>query len=253
VTEPEASAQKRKAEWQSLTYDQVRDLIGKIPGMPEEAVDPLTIAVVLCGPMPQPLRDTWRKNSGYIRDVLQAMSAVGYDRELLQALLDAWLAIEQRRLFSLETVTHIPRSVFFPGEFPDDPPSQEGERSLERYGPVRGIKEHTNDLLVLGMGVLIECGCPRAQSKARRTKVTDAANTSPKSAAELMVQVLEVAWSDREGTESQRNPAALNQRYSRAKKRLSRLPRENAISLLEAHKKKHSNFATRLVWVRRIA
>jgi hypothetical protein len=122
---------------------------------------------------------------------------------------------------------------------------------LERVGPGRGIKEHSNDLLQLGVGVLKECGCPLAPSKARRGKATDAASTSPNTAVEPMVQVLEATWSDREGNENQRDPDSLRQQYSRAKKARHGLPLENPISLLNAHRKKHHNFGTRLVWVRR--
>jgi len=273
MEEPKTAAQEEKGTWRALTYDEVRAMIGKIPGMPEKAVDPLAIAVVLCGPMPQPLRDAWRQNTDHVKAVLTAMITVNYDLELLQALFDVWATLEQRRSFILLTTTSVFNTDIQPEEFPpgdeEFPPGDEGslfptglvyqetveptgEMSLERWRPRIGVREHTADLLVLGVGVLIECGCHLAPSRAHRTQETDVAHTRPKSAVELMADVLDTVWSDREGDEDPRDPDTLRQRYSREKKKPRGFPLENPISLLNAHKNKRRNFGTRLVWVRQI-
>jgi hypothetical protein len=202
----------RATRWDSLSFAELCEELTKIEGMPPRAIGPLSTALILCSPMPSPVRNAWTAAKRTLNALARVLDTTKFDGRARELLFELNNRLERRRAFSLVVNFGIPPSDpdFFSRE--SEGPSRVRPRtnSIER-GLSRRKRKNFEDLLVLAAGVLRETGLPMKLSPSRQPQ------SDGVSVFEVLARVLDAVWSDDARSSSEgRSAEHLRTQHTRA-------------------------------------
>jgi len=262
-----ARSDQKPVDWLAVTYDELRQLLAGIEGIPEKAIDPITTAAFLCAPMPGPVRAAWKVAETSVKGLIAALLDTGFWPDDARILGELQLRFQRGRFFRILPFSG-PAVTKFGFDGPDGSidkfvhvePVESNGVSLERVRTSGGKREHFQDFVAIGMRVLEEAGCPR-ESQDRRGKALKTQSKAGKSSLDIMWEVVNLAWSDSPKTGHRRSGDAVRKAYGRGLGELRKDivgdpgkhggPGTSLIELLEEHRRKRGARGLGSIWLRR--
>lgn len=257
------------ANWEALSYDEVRNILAGIKDLPRNALDPITTARFLCASMPEPVRTAWRKAKKPLNLLFEAVVKTGYGPDCAQLLWELRSRFEQKTLFELCEASSPPMSLLV-AENPEDegveelgfsePVANDSHAvSIERAWTQRGKREHYTDFIALGVRVLEEAGCKYPCAN-RPDKCTGEESTASRTVVDIMCEVVSLVWNDsRKGSSPEdgleHSLEAIEAAYQRGRPVLDKImPAESEDLLIEKlndHRMKRGDKGLGRIWVLR--
>ncbi|MDX2024296.1 MAG: hypothetical protein SF187_28905 [Deltaproteobacteria bacterium] len=211
-------------------------MIREIKGLPQDAAEPIAVAIELCASMPGPLRKVWGRVRSHWETLKALLGHFSWEPHTLELAIELESRLDSDRIFSVDTYEREspPGTVIVDarGEIVGERqwPWQAHARSSEVFSRSTtrgkdGRRRNFDDLLVLLAAVLREHGLLTSGTRRHRSMF------------EVMSDILELGWSDDARLSESRSPEALRVQLGRAA-RGSSLAKATSVTvkLLEAHK-----------------
>jgi hypothetical protein len=202
--------------------------------------------------------------------LLAAFVETDFDPAMMHLLFEIRTRLDERRNYRLiEASSTGESSLLLVG--PDNEPRtvdcyeepvehRSQEVGFERFPSVRGVREHYADFIVICAGVLQEAGY-KVESESRRGGTLRSKAATNRSVFAIMVDLLDIAWSDSARDERPRSIETVRDAYKRAMKNLPKdfpgAPDQSVpsgrsmIELLKVHREKRGAHGLGAVWLRR--